>query len=436
MGTDKIVSSALKRAFNRITTPIIVETTRLGFRDVIEGILPFVRDLDRKRIFRDDPILGPFINFRKIDRFNMFATILTRDRIFDLAEERNVVKVFPDRLSHALQFPTVGPNGVFEIQDRKTKKYKTLTTTFYTKSLLGLDQSPYNGRGVKVAVLDTGGARIHEQNQLVSYDSTIPQQRDENGHGTWCGTCIGGGQGISEEVSRQSRRDALCEGMATGVDLHHIKCLGYIIGTGSTSGIIKAIEKAIDVKAKIISMSLGATVEEERPEDDAMYLPILLSVQQNMIPVIAAGNEGPDTKTIGSPGIFDETLTVGAYSPFDGSVANFSSRGPTKFNTIKPDVIAPGVNILSGSVGLIDKSDGTPDRYSAISGTSMATPHISGLVAHMVEAHKTLLGKDLTLVEIQVMMEQLGVEKNNTIGWGIMDWPLYQRWLNTQYGVS
>ncbi|KKK46347.1 hypothetical protein LCGC14_3164020, partial [marine sediment metagenome] len=124
------------------------------------------------------------------------------------------------------------------------------------------------------------------------------------------------------------------------------------------------------------------------------------------------------------------------YSPFDGSIARFSSRGPTNFNTIKPDVIAPGVNILSGSVGLIDKSDGTPDRYSAISGTSMATPHISGLVAHMSEAHRTLLGKELTLMEIKEMMTQLGIEKNNTIGWGIMDWPLYQRWLNTQYGVS
>ncbi|GAH37813.1 unnamed protein product, partial [marine sediment metagenome] len=111
--------------------------------------------------------------------------------------------------------------------------------------------------------------------------------------------------------------------------------------------------------------------------------------------------------------------------------------GPTNWQDIKPDVVAPGVNVDSAIVGVLDTSgDGVPSRFSPISGTSMATPHVAGLVALMVECHGRVLSKKLTVEEIKRMMSELGLEKNNTVGWGAITWETYEKWVSSQYGVE
>jgi len=225
--------------------------------------------------------------------------------------------------------------------------------------------------------------------------------------------------------------------MAPKCDLLAIKSLGYYIGTGMTSDIIDAMNMSLEAGATVISMSLGGAHEEESPDEDP-YHPVLNEiVNQGAIPVLAAGNSGPGDNTISSPGALPNCLTVGAYDPIKGGIAEFSSRGPTNWNDIKPDVTAPGVNINSGSVGVCDMAgDGAPNRYSPISGTSMATPHVAGLLVLMCESSTRNAGRQLTLDEIKQMMEQLGTAKDNTHGWGAITWGMWERWLSTQYGVQ
>ena len=183
-------------------------------------------------------------------------------------------------------------------------------------------------------------------------------------------------------------------------------------------------------------MSLGGDSDVQQPEDDPFHPVFQEVVKKGVIPIIAAGNAGPDEETIGAPGIFREVLTVGAYDPITGEISEFSSRGPTKWDDTKPDCVAPGQGIVSGCVGACDRSDGQPTRYAPLSGTSMATPHVAGLIARMQEAHATLLAKDLTVEEIKKMLEQIGLEKTNTYGWGKITWQQYANWLSSEYGVS
>lgn len=228
-----------------------------------------------------------------------------------------------------------------------------------------------------------------------------------------------------------------CEGMAPRCNLMAVKCLGYIIGMGSTSNIIHAIDMSLEAGADVISLSLGADSLEATPDEDPYYSVMEEVVRQGSIPVIAAGNSGPGSKTIGSPGAMPQVLTVGAYDPITGKMADFSSRGPTNWGDVKPDVVAPGVMIDSAIVGVLDTAgDGMFSRYSPIDGTSMSCPHVAGLVALMKEAHRKVLGQELTVDEIKTMMAALGMEKSSLYGWGAISWQTYERWLNTQYSVE
>ncbi|MEM2258210.1 MAG: S8 family serine peptidase, partial [Candidatus Caldarchaeum sp.] len=258
-------------------------------------------------------------------------------------------------------------------------------------------------------------------------------------HGTWCATCIGGNLAKDTYLSRRTKQDVICEGIAPKCKILAIKSLGYYIGTGTSSQVIEGIEYAISRKANILSMSLGRSEpEEEKPEDDPYYYAFEKCEEAGLIPVVANGNDGPNEGTVGSPGNMPNCLSVGAWNPITGNVADFSSRGPTKWGDIKPDCIMPGVDIDSGTVGLCDLSkDSTISRFSPLSGTSMATPHASGMLALMAEAYKKKIGKPLTLAEVKKMLESLQDHpKNNDAGWGVLSWSKIKEWAATEHGVE
>ena len=226
------------------------------------------------------------------------------------------------------------------------------------------------------------------------------------------------------------------EGMAPECRLLAVKCLGLVVGTGTTSWIIHAIEESLDWGADIISMSLGGDETAERPEDNPYY-PVFEKLREaDCIPVVAAGNSGPRSGSVGSPGSLPNCLSVGAYDPVTGEIADFSSRGPVPWRDVKPDCVAPGVNVHAPCVNALDLSDQIPQRFSVLSGTSMATPHVSGLVALAKQAWRELLGRELTLGEILNMLSRLGDYKTNDAGWGKIDWWMFEEWLSTQYGVE
>jgi len=127
-------------------------------------------------------------------------------------------------------------------------------------------------------------------------------------HNTWCAACIGGRRTVDDVLSRLVGREVVCEGMAPESQLITVKVLDFIVGSGSDSSIIKGIEWALEEGAKVISMSLGGTVKGDNPEEDPFYPVMKKAVEQGIIPVIAAGNEGPEPGTIGTPGWLDEVL--------------------------------------------------------------------------------------------------------------------------------
>ena len=163
-------------------------------------------------------------------------------------------------------------------------------------------------------------------------------------------------------------------------------------GGGSSSKIIEAISYIIDTKdkynTKIINLSIG-TPANNTCDKDPLCRAVEKAVEAGLIVVVAAGNSGPERGTILSPGTSRNAITVGAVDdkrtidPSDDTIAPFSSRGPTLEGLTKPDLLAPGVSINS-------LSNTKLDGYSALSGTSMATPLVSGAVALLLNKYNDL----------------------------------------------
>ncbi|HLR34344.1 MAG TPA: S8 family peptidase [Tissierellales bacterium] len=166
-------------------------------------------------------------------------------------------------------------------------------------------------------------------------------------------------------------------------------------GSGNTSDIIKAISWIIETKEEygtnIINLSLGSPANNHC-NADPLCRAVSKAIDSGLIVVAAAGNSGPKANTILSPGISPTVITVGAVDDKntpnidDDTVADFSSRGPTREGLQKPDLVAPGVNIKS-------LSNIYSDRYTSLSGTSMATPLISGSIALLMSGNKNLSQK-------------------------------------------
>ena len=439
---DKLTKLALRRAQSRVATPVIIKAKPDRLGNLGELVLPFVEQVRDflPRLSHAGDVAMPFTPYplKFLRRFDMLATTLPREVIFRLGEDSDVELIYSDEPQFAF-FNTVPDEGIFMAPHRLLKEF-TFTSTAWTKKLMGADlahERGFYGEGVTVSVCDTGASRVHEQLRRIVFKTTMKQFRDENGHGSWCTACVGGDRAVDDYLSQRSGRRVECEGVAPRCDLLAVKCLGYVIGMGSTSGIIDALDMSLDHGADVVSLSLGGPSEGMTADEDPYYTVMQKVVDEGVIPVVAAGNEGPGSKTVGSPGCMPSVLTVGAYDPITGKMADFSSRGPTNWGDVKPDVVAPGVNIDSAIMGALDTSgDGMFSRYSPISGTSMSCPHAAGIVALMRQAHRERLGQELTVVEIKQMMASLGMEKSNLYGNGAINWGIYEKWLNTQYGVA
>ncbi|MFF7679048.1 S8 family serine peptidase [Actinacidiphila glaucinigra] len=245
------------------------------------------------------------------------------------------------------------------------------------------------GQGVDVAVLDTGIDAAHPDfaGRIAASQSFVPDQdvTDRNGHGTHVASTVAGTGAASDGTEK---------GVAPGASLHIGKVLDND-GSGQDSWILAGMEWAArDQHAKIVSMSLGgAPTDGTDPLSQAVNR---LSSETGALFVIAAGNSGPVPYSIGAPGAADAALTVGAVNgPGKGvdQLAEFSSRGPrVGDNAVKPDLTAPGVNILAARSQYAPEGEGA---YQTMSGTSMATPHVAGAAALLAAKHPDWTGQQL-----------------------------------------
>jgi PGF-CTERM protein len=225
-----------------------------------------------------------------------------------------------------------------------------------------------SGNNVKIAVLDTGVNESHPaiDDEVVEKDFTGEGTTDDKvGHGTHVAGII-----VSDNETYT--------GIAPNASLMDLRVIDSY-GGGSASAIIDAIEYATNNDADIVSMSLGATAVYER-SDDPLEEAVNAAADNGTVVVVAAGNAGPYYGTVGTPGIHEDVITVGASNVSAGELADFSSRGPTPGHHLKPDLVAPGVGVVSADHdgGFVNKS-----------GTSMATPVVSGVAALLLEEHST-----------------------------------------------
>jgi subtilisin family serine protease len=242
------------------------------------------------------------------------------------------------------------------------------------------------GTGTKVAVLDTGADGEHPDLQgriLASQDFTGSQGgalSDVHGHGTHTASTVGGSGAASNGAKK---------GVAPETQLLIGKVLGDN-GGGSDSMIIGGMEWAVAQGADVISMSLGSNAAPAACNDPLSSAAQELATHSPSLFVIAAGNKGSANNTVSAPGCAPAVLTVGAVDREDVP-AWFSSRGPTAVDHhLKPEMSAPGVGISAARAG--GRGD---NAYAAMSGTSMATPHVAGAAAIVKQAHPTWTGQQL-----------------------------------------
>ncbi|MGW0665635.1 S8 family peptidase [Streptomyces sp. NPDC002746] len=233
----------------------------------------------------------------------------------------------------------------------------------------------YDGRGTKVAVLDTGVDAEHpdlvNRVEAAKNFTDSADTADRQGHGTHTASTVGGSGAASGGRKK---------GVAPGTGL----LIGKVLndgGSGLSSWIIAGMQWAVDQKADVVSMSLGNS-EIGDCADPLAQAAQQLSQNTRSLFVIAAGNLGPGTETVSSPGCVPGVLTVGAVDR-DDTTASFSSRGPVAVtHTLKPEIAAPGVDISAAAAG----GRGIY-AYQSMSGTSMATPHVAGAAAVVRQAH-------------------------------------------------
>ncbi|TDD59399.1 hypothetical protein E1263_15260 [Kribbella antibiotica] len=237
----------------------------------------------------------------------------------------------------------------------------------------------YTGKGVSVAVLDTGVDATHPDlaTQMAGAKNfTTESAEDIIGHGTHVASTIAGTGAASGGKYKGVAPDAkIYDGKVCMED----GCY--------ESDMLAGMEWATkEVKAKVVNFSIGG---EDTPEIDPIEEAVnRLTAETGSLFVIAAGNSGYfGAGTVESPGSAEAALTVGAVDKQD-ALAEFSSTGPRVGDSgLKPDVTAPGVDIVAAKARNSSIGDPVGEQYLRLSGTSMATPHTAGAAALLAQEH-------------------------------------------------
>ena len=328
-------------------------------------------------------------------------------------EDSGILAIEPERIVYALEMPMPGAttsndyligyrDAVNHLVDRIVggasaaggvdaaagPGFADTATLTWGLQATGVSQSKFTGKGVKVAVLDTGFDLQHPDfvGRQITTSSFIAGQtvQDGNGHGTHCiGTACG-----PRKPGQLPRY-----GVAPDAEIFAGKVLSNE-GSGSDSGILAGINWAITNKCAVVSMSLGARVQS-----GASFSTIFETVARRALAagtlIVAAAGNGSNRPgfidPVSHPANCPSILSVGALDS-NLRVASFSGGG------INPqggqvDIAGPGVGVRS--------SWPRPTLYRSISGTSMATPHVAGIAALLSEANSAMVGGALGWLLLQ-----------------------------------
>lgn len=295
------------------------------------------------------------------------------------------------------------------------------------------------GEGIGVAIVDTGIMGhtdfVSNGNRIVAFKDVIHgriDMYDDNGHGTHVAGIIGGNGTASEGKYM---------GIAPKCNLIGIKALNYK-GNGNVSDVLMAFDWIKENRKKynirIVNISVGSTSEDNMSETSNLVLGVDDLWDSGLIVVVAAGNNGPGAHTISMPGISRKVITVGASDDnvsvevFGTKTIDYSGRGPTNSCVKKPDVVAPGSNIVSccppkydnrsanrGMLFARPKNDFYGGMYAVKSGTSMATPLVTGAMALLLSAYPDMTNREAK-IRIKNSSTDLGLLHQQQ-GWGLLN---------------
>lgn len=269
------------------------------------------------------------------------------------------------------------------------------------------------GKGVVLGIIDTGCAGDHKDlaGKVIAFKDFVNNKDekayDDQGHGSHCSGTMVGGDLSGTQI-----------GVAPEAKIVVAKALGGE-GGGTDSVMIASMEWMADPDGNadtddapvVVNCSWGAN-----GDDRSMVPAVQAWIKLNIFPCFAAGNSGPRARTVGIPGGYLESFAVGSTTSSD-KASYFSSRGPVSWDGvdhIKPDVSAPGSDIYS-----VKNTGG----YTKLSGTSMACPHVAGVIGLLHEAKP-----GISIAEVREILEcsakDLGTEgKDTTYGSGRIDVP-------------
>lgn len=274
------------------------------------------------------------------------------------------------------------------------------------------------GKGIGVAILDTGiFPHIDLDNRIIAFYDVInhkKQMYDDNGHGTHiAGIIAGSGRNSNGRI----------RGVAPEANVIAVKILSAD-GSGNCMDAIAGMEWILANRMKynirIVNFSIGTTEKSDENQENVMEQEAEKLWKAGLVVVAATGNNGPGSGTVTSPGTSRKIITVGAYDEL--LVANkgkwkkyYSGEGPTRECIMKPEIVARGNQITSCK----NKRNG----YQQKSGTSMAAPFVSGMIARLLQKYPDMTPKDVKL-RLHDRAIDLGIPKNIQ-GWGTLDDTLF-----------
>lgn len=264
--------------------------------------------------------------------------------------------------------------SVIDSNHEDTLDYGDLgVTTQEIREYYGIEDYNWTGDGIDVAVLDTGirtdsidGQNIFDENRTNIYSTIDSTGIDEQGHGTHVASITGG----SEVNTEFNNENITTQGIANETNIHSIQVLGSD-GGGSESDIMEGVELAIEEDVDIISMSLGGAI----PPFTALYDTINRARAEGIVVIGASGNSRLGVPL--APASWNSVFSVGSCT-IDGYISSFTN--------LRYDIMATGHDVTAPSV------DGGSVDMMTMSGTSMATPVVSGITALLMEYDPTLRG--------------------------------------------
>jgi serine protease AprX len=360
---------------DRIFDDLAGRLAQLGPHDEVDVIVTLTTPATAERVQDLSRRVGGFVTKRRLTLVDAFAATVNKGQAEALSHAPWVAHVEEDSQVSALNDSAQSSFGV-------------------TKARLDVPSLDGEGDGnpavssagdLVAAVIDTGIDASHldlDEGKVIAFHDFVNGRTsayDDNGHGTHVAATIAG--------DGDARADRLHAGVAPAAALVGLKVLDAN-GSGTMSGVTAALQWVVENRAtygiEVVNLSLGASGCSDGT--DATSQAVNAAAAAGVVVAVAAGNEGPGTCTVGSPGAATGAITVGAMADLGAggfSLASFSSRGNTADGRVKPDLVAPGVGVTSAQAG-------TTNGYVSYDGTSMATPFVAGVALLALDANAAL----------------------------------------------